>query len=77
MGLDKVQTKYKDAIYFQILTCISEMFDDEMLKNFIDTEAPKCGLSNVRFTGPQIITYDDGCSHQTWESSFKSDIKYG
>lgn len=66
----KVDELMKNALYLQLVGGIAELYRDQDLQKTVEMKARKCGLSSVRFTGPQICTYSDGCSGRRYGSLF-------
>lgn len=67
----------RDALFLNTLWGIGEINSDKAILDQVETMANTSGLSGVKFTGPQIITYSDGCSHITWGSLFTNRDKLG
>lgn len=60
----------QDALFLNTLYGIGEINGETDIMKKAEAMARSCGLEEVRFGGPQIVTYDDGCSGVRWGSLF-------
>lgn len=67
-----ISNNIADIAFIELLYSLAYATDNKSLESVAAKYKNALGYGNVKFEGPQIITYDDGCSHRRMESLFKN-----